>query len=925
MKRFLFSVVSFALSLPLAGCALPDLPALEDSGDGGDSGAKSHMDSGSDRKDDSGPNGRGDSESSARDDSGNAAGDGKIGGDSGAGCVIDGTTYASGATNPTNACESCQPSVGASDWTDATDGIGCSNGDICHVGACVSGCEIAGAFEMADAVNPNNQCQSCQPGKSVTAWSSISDGTGCGNGQVCSSGECGTQCEITGMVYASAAANPLNSCQSCQPGTSTTAWSSVADGTSCAPGEVCSAASCMSGCYIAGTFYASAAANPADACESCEPSTSTTEWTGENGTTCGTGKVCSGANCESGCYISGTVYAAAAANPSSACQSCQPATSTTQWTDLNGTTCGSGKVCSGTTCESGCYISGTFYAAATVNPGNGCQSCVPATSTTTWTNAANSTTCGNGQICNSGACGTQCDIGGTVYGSAVVNPVNACQSCQPGTSTSAWSNLNGASCGSGEVCNGASCGAGCFINGTVYAAATVNTANPCQSCVPTTNTTQWTSSNGISCGSGKVCGGATCESGCYINGTVYAAGIGNPSNSCQSCQPTVITTGWSNTNGASCGSGEVCGGSTCQAGCYINGTIYAPAAVNPSNSCQSCQPASNTAGWSSLNGGSCNGSGTCGSGSCVMPPSCAGTTGAGTTVCGSMSDSCCTSLEVTDSAAGGLYSRTYTYGDPSTYADPATVSGFRLDKYIVTVGRFRQFVAAWKKGYAPGAGTGKHTHLNGGKGLVNAGTPGIYEGGWDATDWNNTTDVNPTDTNLSTCGISPYDTWTTASGSNENLPINCVNWYESYAFCIWDGGFLPSEAEWEYAAVGGNLQSEYPWGETDPGSASQFAIFAQMYNANPTQMSPPGTALFGAGNWGQFDLAGEVLEWTLDWSAPYTACTDCAAVTAGPTFRVYRGSDFNTYDLSTTQTGRFSGIPNTTRTVSNGFRCARTP
>ena len=33
-------------------------------------------------------------------------------------------------------------------------------------------------------------------------------------------------------------------------------------------------------------------------------------------------------------------------------------------------------------------------------------------------------------------------------------------------------------------------------------------------------------------------------------------------------------------------------------------------------------------------------------------------------------------------------------------ADPATVSNFRLDKYLVTVGRFRQFVSAWNGGRA---------------------------------------------------------------------------------------------------------------------------------------------------------------------------------------------------------------------------------
>jgi sulfatase modifying factor 1 len=112
-------------------------------------------------------------------------------------------------------------------------------------------------------------------------------------------------------------------------------------------------------------------------------------------------------------------------------------------------------------------------------------------------------------------------------------------------------------------------------------------------------------------------------------------------------------------------------------------------------------------------------------------------------------------------------------------------------------------------------------------------------------------------------------------GSRENLPIHCENWWEAYAFCIWDGGFLPSAAEWEYVAVGGSEQGEYPWGSVDPGVANQYAIYGDdglcyYPTLGPctglTNIAPVGTTKLGAGRWGQLDLAGNVEEWTSDWA-----------------------------------------------------------
>ena len=322
-------------------------------------------------------------------------------------------------------------------------------------------------------------------------------------------------------------------------------------------------------------------------------------------------------------------------------------------------------------------------------------------------------------------------------------------------------------------------------------------------------------------------------------------------------------------------------------------------------------------------------------GSSTTGKSCQGG-GPGLSDCGSNRESCCTSLDV----AGGAYFRTYDLdaignasvpadGEATGLADPAMVSGFRLDKYLVTVGRFRQFVAAWNggAGYTPPAGSGKHTHLNGGSGL-NA-TTGGYEPGWVAADDGN---IAPTDTNLACDPASA--TWTTAAGSQENLPINCVNWYEAYAFCIWDGGFLPSEAEWGYAAAGGSQQREYPWGSTDPGTSNQYAIYDSDYTGNPTYVAPVGTATLGAGLWGQLDLAGDLTEWNLDWYSAYVdPCTDCADTAAAngtpaipvESCRVYRGSDFEVFAVWLFPNPLRLCYPPTNRIPIVGFRCARTP
>jgi len=305
------------------------------------------------------------------------------------------------------------------------------------------------------------------------------------------------------------------------------------------------------------------------------------------------------------------------------------------------------------------------------------------------------------------------------------------------------------------------------------------------------------------------------------------------------------------------------------------------------------------------------------------PPSCKGLA----VDCGA-SENCCTSPTVTGSPTAFKRDNNAIY--------PATVSSFRLDKFEVTVGRFRKFVdAVVLKQWSPVAGSGRHTHLNNGAGLANS-TGGGNEPGWDAS-WSdvNLPPVKKTWDGASYLGCNTgYQTWTEDSGPNETKPINCVNWYQAAAFCIWDGGFLPSEAEWNYAAAGGDQQRNRPW--SDPFDSTTIdCTYANYFGASGGTdfCVKPGTGSTsvvgsvsprGNGRYGQADLAGNVWEWNLDWYGNYAAtCNNCAntVVASG---RTNRGGMFGDLEANNRSSTR-NASPPTLNNFNVGLRCARTP
>jgi hypothetical protein len=153
-------------------------------------------------------------------------------------------------------------------------------------------------------------------------------------------------------------------------------------------------------------------------------------------------------------------------NPGNQCQICQPSTTTSDWSGNSGVSCGPSMVCNGITCAAGCYINKTFYSSGTLNPTDSCQSCQPGTSTSVWTSVAGSDgkSCGIGLTCSGGVCcgggqtgcGTVCCGGGQTCGNA---PTSTC--CGGGTTP-----CGAVCCGLSETCNAAA-GKCCGFNTTV--------------------------------------------------------------------------------------------------------------------------------------------------------------------------------------------------------------------------------------------------------------------------------------------------------------------------------------------------------------------------------------------------------------------------------------------------------------------------
>jgi formylglycine-generating enzyme required for sulfatase activity len=157
--------------------------------------------------------------------------------------------------------------------------------------------------------------------------------------------------------------------------------------------------------------------------------------------------------------------------------------------------------------------------------------------------------------------------------------------------------------------------------------------------------------------------------------------------------------------------------------------------------------------------------------------------------------------------------------------------------------------------------------------------------------------------------------------SRPDHPVVYLDWWEANAFCKFGGGRLPTEAEWEYAARGGEADAVYPWGSGYSGDHANGVTESGNVRDQWEETAP--VKSFAPNRFGLYDMVGNVWEWTSSLYKPYPYRPDDGRENpSSKEARAVRGGAFVNHPRQLRVSNRRYDPPITSDSTI-GFRCAR--